>query len=146
MKKPQENGRTVLLVDDEWLILGAMREILGAQGYNILTAGDPSEALRICQQYEGTIDVMLTDVVMPGMNGRELADRVTEMRPETRVIFMSGHTEDNLVRHGVMTNEIAFVRKPFSLAALEGKVQEVLGDGGPSGARRASIAAAVAIA
>jgi two-component system, cell cycle sensor histidine kinase and response regulator CckA len=118
---------TVLLVDDEWLVLAAMGEILRGLGYHVLPASSGPEALRASEQHLAPIHLLLTDVLMPGMNGRELAEQVTAARPETKVIYMSGYTEDTLVQHGVRTNQIAFVRKPFSIMALEEKVREVLG-------------------
>jgi two-component system, cell cycle sensor histidine kinase and response regulator CckA len=141
MKKQVKNGLTVLLVDDEWLVLGAMREILRAQGYTVLEANRGEDALRICEEHEGPIDLLLTDVVMPEMNGRELASRVSEARPGIKVIYMSGYTEDTLIQHGVRTNEIAFVRKPFSILALEAKLREVLGASNSNGANSAWMAA-----
>ena len=129
MRNHPNNGRTVLVVDDERLVLGTICELMTIQGYQTLAAGDAGEALRICSQHDGPIHLLLTDVVMPGMNGRELAEQVTEMRPETRVIYMSGHTADAALHYGVRTNTITFIQKPFTVAALESKVQEAVGEG-----------------
>ena len=136
MRDSAKNGRTVLVVDDEWLILGAMRAILGAQGYNVVTAGEAGEALRICEQYDGSIHLLITDVNMPGMNGRVLAEQVTQRRPDTQVLYLSGHTDDPVIQHGIRTKTIAFIQKPFSLVSLESKVREVLGDGDANPAGR----------
>jgi two-component system cell cycle sensor histidine kinase/response regulator CckA len=82
--------------------------------------------LLICERHKGTIHLMLSDVVMPQISGRELAQRVAPIRPEMRVLFMSGHTEDAILRHGVMNATLTFVQKPFTLEALGRKIRAVL--------------------
>jgi len=117
---------TILLVEDEPAVRDLVREALAAQGYEVLVADGGPTALKISEQREGTLDLLLTDVVMPRMGGGELATRLREKRPGLRVIFMSGYTDDAVVRHGVFESRVAFLQKPFRLEDLARKVREVL--------------------
>jgi CheY-like chemotaxis protein len=119
-------GETVLVVDDEAAVRSAVREILQPRGYIVLEAGSGEEALRICAGQQGPIHLLLTDVVMPGMSGPEVAQRLAHMRPEMRVLYMSGYSDDALIRRGVVEEGTAFLQKPFMPAALAHKVREVL--------------------
>jgi two-component system, cell cycle sensor histidine kinase and response regulator CckA len=119
-------GQTVLVVDDEAAVRSAVREILQATGYIVLEAGSGEEALRSCAGQEGPIHLLLTDVMMPGMSGPEVAQRLAHMRPEMRVLYMSGYSDDALIRRGVVKQGAAFVQKPFTPDALARKVREVL--------------------
>lgn len=101
-------------------------DFLRNRGYTVLEARGGDEALLICRQQEGPIDLMLTDVVMPGMSCRELAERLTSLRPETRVLYMSGYTDDTIVNQGVLEKGVDFIQKPFTLVGLARKVREVL--------------------
>ncbi|HLK33096.1 MAG TPA: response regulator, partial [Terriglobales bacterium] len=101
-------------------------EALQAQGYNVMAAGNGHEALALAAPANCRIDLMITDVVMPGMSGRELAKRLAESRPRLRVLYLSGYTEDAIVHHGVLDPGTAFLQKPFNLDALACKVREVL--------------------
>jgi len=103
------------------------REILEMHGYTVLEARCPSEAVRLGEGHEGPIDLLLTDVVMPEMSGRELADRLLDVRRALKVLFMSGYTDDAIAHHGVLDPDTAFLEKPFSPDALVRKVREVLG-------------------
>jgi len=103
-----------------------VREILETSGYDVLEARQGTEALRISSDHEGPIHLMLTDVVMPQMSGRELAQRLAPLRPDMRVLYMSGYTDDAIVRHGVLDAGIAFISKPFTPDALAAKVRQVL--------------------
>jgi two-component system, cell cycle sensor histidine kinase and response regulator CckA len=99
---------------------------LTAAGYTVLTAADGPDALRISAEHAGEIHLLVTDVVMPHMNGKALADRLANDRPATKVLYMSGYTDDAIVRHGVLNPGIWFINKPFTAADLTGKVREVL--------------------
>jgi PAS domain S-box-containing protein len=121
---------TILLVEDEPVVRRMVRKVLQLDGYTVLEAGQGEEALRLCAQYERGIDLLLTDVVMPGMNGRELAERVAAARPGLKVLFMSGYTDDTVLRHGICAADIDYLQKPFTSAALLQKVRAVLATDG----------------
>jgi PAS domain S-box-containing protein len=117
---------TVLLVEDDELVRNVERQVLEECGYVVLEAGDPRQALEIVASHDRPIHLLLTDVVMPGMSGRELVERLGTLRPEVKVLYSSGYADDSVVRHGVLEAEVAFLPKPFTLAGLAGKVREVL--------------------
>jgi len=117
---------TVLLVEDDERVRALAAAVLRRQGYVVLEAPSGGDALLICEQFVGTIDLLLTDVVMPHMNGRQLWERLSELRPALRVLFMTGHTDDAILRHGVMNAELALVQKPLTPSALLGKLRQVL--------------------
>ncbi len=117
---------TVLLVEDEESVRSLARRLLHALGYHVLEASSGPDALRLAAAHRGGIDLLLTDVVMPRMSGRELADRLAEARPGVKVLYMSGYTDDAVVRHGVLEEGVAFLQKPFPPAALATRVREVL--------------------
>lgn len=117
---------TILLVEDEEVLRNLARIVLRKNGYTVLEAAHGAEGLAICQSHEGTIDLLVTDVVMPVLNGRELADRVAVLRPETKVLYVSGYTTDAVVRNGVYADSVHFLHKPFTPDTLLGKVREVL--------------------
>ncbi len=120
---------TILLVEDEDDVRALAREVLERQGYTVLEASDGQQALGRCEAGAAGIDMILTDVVMPRMSGRELVDRVRAIRPEMRVLYMSGYTEDAILRHGVLDASTVLLGKPFTPAALLAKVREVLDRG-----------------
>jgi len=117
---------TVLLVEDEAGVRVLVREILRQNGYTVLEATDVDHALRICQEYPEPIHLLLTDVVMPIMSGRELAERAAAIRPELKVLYMSGYTDTIVVHHGVTSRDTQFLQKPFSPKTLARKVREAL--------------------
>jgi PAS domain S-box-containing protein len=123
---PSRGSETVLLVEDEAAVRQFARRALEATGYCVLTAGDGAEALSLAEHHPGVIHVLLTDVVMPGMGGPELARRLTERRSTLRVLFCSGYTDDASVREGVREAGTAFLQKPFTPEELIRKVREVL--------------------
>jgi CheY-like chemotaxis protein len=117
---------TILLVDDEAMICRVVEDTLQPLGYRVLVASHGTEALHICDTFSGNIDLLLTDVVMPGLNGKELVERFLQKRGETKVIYMSGYTGDVIGRHGVLDPGIVFLQKPLIPAVLVRKVREVL--------------------
>jgi len=119
-------GETVLLVDDDEEVRTLAGRVLRLEDYVVLEAATPDEALAICEEHKGPIDLLLTDVVMPVMNGRELAERVRPLRPEAKIMYMSGYPADIIGEHGVLASG-AFVQKPFTLPGLVEKVREVCG-------------------
>jgi PAS domain S-box-containing protein len=121
-----QRAETILLVEDALRVRAVVREILEMNGYNILEARHGVEALEISERHRGPIHLMVTDVVMPQMSGRELAQRLQPVRPDMKVLYMSGYTDDAIVRHGVLGAGIAFLSKPFTPDALALKVREVL--------------------
>jgi PAS domain S-box-containing protein len=128
---PQKDGptrgtETVLVVEDEPAVLSLSQRALEAQGYLVLAAADPPAALRVVERHGGTIHLLLTDVVMPAMSGRELAERLVARRPGIRVLYMSGYPGDAVVQHGALPSGSAFLQKPFSPDGLARKVRDVL--------------------
>ena len=119
-------SETILLVEDAEDVRDLARDILGLMGYNLMTASNPVEAIQVSQDHSGVIQLLLTDVVMPGMSGRQLADRLVADRPGLKVLFMSGYTDNAIVHHGVLDPGTAFVQKPFTPDSLSRKVREVL--------------------
>ncbi|HBB97447.1 MAG TPA: hybrid sensor histidine kinase/response regulator [Blastocatellia bacterium] len=117
---------TILVVEDEEIVRTLSTEILKNHGYRVLAAGNGEEGLRVCKEFYGAIDLLITDVVMPHMSGRELAEQVATIRPDTRVLYMSGFTDDAIVRHGVLDDGVFFIQKPFSPDALAIKARSVL--------------------
>jgi two-component system, cell cycle sensor histidine kinase and response regulator CckA len=117
---------TILVVEDEPALRSLARRILESRGYTVLAAADGPEALQISRSRGEPIHLLLTDVVMPGMSGREVADRLAAERPDLKVVYMSGHTEDAIVHHGVLEEGMRFLQKPFSAGELAGKVREAL--------------------
>ena len=124
-------SETVLLVEDEELVRKMVSSILRMRGYRVLTAADGAEATQDYFRYEDPIHLMITDVIMPRMSGRELADRLSETHPEMKVLYMSGYTATAVRQHGVLNAGAAFIQKPFTAGALVLKVQEMLGAGQP---------------
>jgi two-component system, cell cycle sensor histidine kinase and response regulator CckA len=119
-------SETVLLVEDEEIVRKLVREMLETAGYHVLDAGDGSEAIAISDRHEGAIDVLMTDVVMPGLSGQELARRLADRRRGLRVLFTSGYTEDAIANHGVLSPGTAFLEKPFTAVQLGQKLRDVL--------------------
>ena len=123
--RPRAGRQTVLVVEDAEGLRELARRLLQRQGYTVLVAANAEEALRLFEQ-NASIDVLLTDVVMPGASGPELTRQLVEQRPALKVIYMSGYTEDAIVHHGVLNPGIAFLHKPFTSETLGRKIREVL--------------------
>lgn len=116
---------TVLVVDDEPGVLEVVVEFLRLKGFRTIQAKGGAEALRLAGEFSGPIHLVLTDVQMPGMNGRELAERLRAQRPAIKVLFMSGYTGDDLLLQGVRDAEVALLLKPFTSSELIGKIREL---------------------
>jgi DNA-binding response OmpR family regulator len=117
---------TILLVEDENTLRHLTRQYLTNQGYTVLDANNGVAAMQLSATHPGHIHLLLTDVIMPGMNGRELAQRISSVRPQTRVLFMSGYTENAIGHNGVLDAGVNLLQKPFTLPALKAKVREVI--------------------
>ena len=117
---------TILLVEDDSSVRSLVHAVLEPRGYKILEARNGDDALFLCEQHKGPIHLLLTDVVMPGMSGRELAERLSPLHREMKILFMSGYTDNAIVHHGVLDANVRFLQKPFSPPALANKVRAVL--------------------
>jgi|WetSurMetagenome_2_1015567.scaffolds.fasta_scaffold01301_13 two-component system, cell cycle sensor histidine kinase and response regulator CckA len=126
--EPSAHGQeTILLVEDEPALLAMTTIILETQGYSVLTASTPGEAIRLAGERAGEIHLLMTDVVMPEMNGRDLAKNLLSLYPHLKCLFMSGYTADVIAHHGVLDKELYFIQKPFSMKELGAAVREALG-------------------
>src|SRR5262249_51448992 len=128
--QPAKGSETVLLVEDEEAVRKLARAVLEASHYTVLEARDGSEALQVSANWRDPIHLLLTDVLMPHMNGRQLADQLAPARPQLKVLYMSGYTDDTIVRQPVFGPDNHFLQKPFTTRQLVHKVREVL-DGNP---------------
>ena len=124
--KAEPGTETILLVEDEANLRYLARQFLEKQGYKVIEAADGAVAMQIVVAHEGVIHLLLTDVIMPGMNGRELAQRVSEIRPNVKVLYMSGYTENVIGHNGTLDAGVRLLQKPFNLRDLKDKVREVL--------------------
>jgi CheY-like chemotaxis protein len=121
-------SETVLLVEDQDEVRRLATKVLKAKGYRVLEAADGAAALALVQRHPGPIDLLLTDVVMPGMNGRELAEYLKKRLPVVKVLYTSGYTHDVIAHRGVLDRDMAYIAKPYTPDRLAAKVREVLGD------------------
>ena len=125
---PSDGDETILLVEDELIVRRLVAEILEANGYSVLQAADGPSALELLRRHTGAVDLLVTDVVMPGMSGPDVAGAVAAMRPGTHVLYISGYTDSSIGNHGALEPGIAFLQKPFDADVLTRKVREVLDD------------------
>jgi len=121
------NKQTILLVEDEEMVRGLMCEVLEMEGYEVVACAHPDEAIAVCRRHSGQIDLLLTDVVLPGMNGRVMANQILGILPELRTVFMSGYTEHALLQEGEVDPHLEYLQKPFTLLTLTQKLADVLG-------------------
>ncbi len=135
VKSPKASrGRaTILLVEDEGAVRAVMRRFLEHFGYSVLDAANATEAVSVAEHAAGSIDLLITDVVMPETGGRELVEQIRLRWPTMKYLYVSGYSTDDVVRRGVLHSKVAFLQKPFSPEALASKVREVLADSGPGG-------------
>jgi CheY-like chemotaxis protein len=128
-EKPAPIGdETILLVEDEPAILEMTRRMLERKGYSVVPAATPADAISIADTYVGKIDLLMTDVVMPEMNGRDLAKKITAIFPEIKLLFMSGYSANVITQQGVLNDGVAFMQKPFSMNELAEKIRGILDD------------------
>ena len=125
-QKVEPGSETILLVEDEANLRYLARQYLEKQGYKVIEAADGAVAMQIAVAHEAIIHLLLTDVIMPGMNGRELAQRIAEIRPNVKILYMSGYTENVIGHNGIMEPGVRLLQKPFNLRDLKSKVREVL--------------------
>ena len=125
-------GETILVVEDDEGVRSYLAEILGELGYDVLTAEDGNAALAMIEQSDRRIDLLLTDVVLPGMNGRQLAELANGHRPALRVLYMTGYSRNAIVHHGRLDPGVALIQKPIAQKELATKVRDVLGMSAPS--------------
>jgi PAS domain S-box-containing protein len=126
MNADAQGNETVLVVEDEPMIRELVETMLQSRGYSVLTVDDPLKATAFAAAHTGTIHLLLTDVVMPGISGREIAAQISAQRPEMKVIFVSGYTPNAIVHHGILDEDLNFLQKPFTAVTLTNKVREVL--------------------
>ena len=119
-------SETILVAEDEDGVRSLTREVLEKYGYTVLEAANGEEALKVAEQHEGPLDLLLSDVVMPRMGGPELAQALLAKRPSVKVLYMSGYTDHPMVRRGVVNAGVAFLQKPFTPTVLVSRVREVL--------------------
>jgi CheY-like chemotaxis protein len=119
-------SETILLVEDDDEVRSVATRILRRNGYRVLEAGNGAEALRVCEEEDEPVDLIVTDIVMPEMNGSELAQKIREKQPDARILFTSGYTEDAVVRQSFLHPGEAFMEKPFTPATLARKARELL--------------------
>ncbi|MBD3265602.1 response regulator, partial [bacterium] len=122
---------TILLIEDELSVLNLTKELLEEYEYRVIAHGKPKEAVEVFRERKDEIDLVITDVVMPEMSGQEVASQIHAIRDSVKILFMSGYTDDTIVRHGILLEGVNFIQKPFNPEALTGKVREVL-DAGPA--------------
>src|SRR5260370_3218791 len=132
LERASRGTETILLVEDDETVRDLTHEVLMNYGYEVLDAAHGYAALLVCERYPKTIHLLLTDVVMPEMSGREVANRIAARRPEMKVLFMSAYTDEAIVHHGVLDADTRFIQKPFASDALARKVRDLLdGHGQP---------------
>ena len=113
-------------MEDEAAIVAIVARTLARQGYTVLTAGTPAEAIRLASEHAGAIDLLMTDVIMPEMNGWDLAIRLRSLRPQLKCLFMSGYTAEVIASRGMLDEGMQFIQKPFALEGMAVKVRQVL--------------------
>jgi CheY-like chemotaxis protein len=135
---PPRGSETILFVEDEESVRELVRDYLAGTGYHVLEAVDGVQALEVAAAHQGAIQILVTDVVMPRLSGRELATRMAAQRPNIKILFISGYTDDSIFRHGVLEGGVAFLQKPFNLKDLAHKIRQVI-DGEPAATEAPSL-------
>ncbi len=124
--EPAQRPATILLVEDEECVRTVTREVLESEGYRVLEAADAKDGITIGENFRDDIDLLLSDVVMPGMNGRDMARKLIEVKPELRVIFMSGYTDNPVLREAFADTRTVYLQKPFTVQTLRTRIKQVL--------------------
>lgn len=123
----EQNVKTILLVEDEDRLRELVETVLKSKGFNVISAANGKEGLSLVESGQTPhIDLVLTDVIMPVMSGKEMADQIRPLLPETKIVFMSGYTDDALAPHGVLTEDIELIEKPFLVKNLANRITEIL--------------------
>jgi two-component system cell cycle sensor histidine kinase/response regulator CckA len=120
------SGGTILLVEDDENVRRMAAQMLKILGYTVFAPLSPQDAIAICKEADQPIDCVVTDVIMPGMSGRELVEAIRILRPGIKVLFMSGYTSDVIAHHGVLDEGVPFIQKPFDMSAIHKKIQEII--------------------
>ena len=123
---PRGRGETILAVEDDAPVLGLARRTLEKLGYVVMTSANPVEAIAMAKEHDGEIHLLLTDVVLPEMSGKDLAGEISKIRPDIRVLYMSGYTANVIAHHGVLDEGVQFIGKPFTSQSLGRKVGEAI--------------------
>ena len=131
----QRGSETVLLVEDEEIVRKITKRLLEENGYNVLQAGSGEEAIRVFTRFKEPIHLLITDVVMPMLSGKDVADQIESVHPETKVLYMSGYTDEAIVHHGIVDADIEFIQKPFTERGLTRKIREILDSESPPRAK-----------
>jgi CheY-like chemotaxis protein len=124
----QPDHETILLLEDNDAVRQLTRDVLVQHGYAVLEASCGKDAIKVAHKYNSTLSLLLTDLIMPGMTGKDLADRLVESHPDLKVLFMSGYTDNIIVHHGMLDEDVQFIQKPFSPSQLLQKVRQVLAE------------------
>jgi CheY-like chemotaxis protein len=124
-----ENFETVLVVEDEEIVRELVCDVLAEQGYNVICAADGIEALKVAADFDGTIHLLVTDVIMPHMNGHELAGKLSDIRPEMKVLYVSGYSDNDIGDHGELDPRFELLQKPFTPQTLARKIHDVIHEG-----------------
>ena len=128
-QQAERGNETILLVEDEATILRMTKRILELQGYTVISASTPSEAINLAKKHTTKIDLLITDVIMPEMNGRDLANNLLSIYPNLKRLFMSGYTANVIAHHGVLDDGVHFIQKPFTMKNLAAVVRNTLDQG-----------------
>ncbi|PZR71680.1 MAG: hybrid sensor histidine kinase/response regulator, partial [Chthoniobacterales bacterium] len=123
------NFETVLVVEDEEIVRELVCDVLAEQGYNVICAADGVEALAVAEKFDGTIHLLVTDVIMPHMNGHEVAEKLSSIRPEMKVLYVSGYSDNDIGDHGVLDPRFELLQKPFTPQTLARKIRDVIREG-----------------
>lgn len=126
VEQSQGGNERILLVEDDPAIRSIVKIMLETLGYMVMDAGSPRDAILVAEQHAGEFDLLLTDVIMPEVNGRDLANLLQPLCPDLKCLFMSGYTANVIAHHGVLDDGVLFIQKPFSLKDLDGKVRAAL--------------------